>query len=88
MSEPGVSYLRVMSNCMLTGVCAYLLCCAVYQSRLLLHPSLSAQQVSAVVSAGRLEYRRRLFVRLSEPGTTGTVYFPPELQALIVDYVQ
>ena len=58
------------------------------QSRPLVHPSLSSAAVSAVITAGRVEYRRRLLVRLSEPGATGTAYFPPELQQIIAEYVQ
>ena len=63
-------------------------CVSLCQSRLLLHPSLSRQQLLAAVEAGRAEYRRRLFARLSKVGVTGTAYFPPELQAIILDYVQ
>ena len=57
-------------------------------SRLLLHPSLSTAQLAAVVSSGRAEYRRRLLACLSVSGVTGTAYFPPELQSIVVQYVQ
>ena len=45
-------------------------------------------QLAAVVSSGQAEYRRRLFACLSVSGVTGTAYLPPELQSLVVQYVQ